>query len=322
MDAPTRLVSAADRRAILMVADGAGQRLGQLLHLLEILVGGPRRDHRPVGASPGSPPHAGTGDTRRGRTSVAPKQSRPGESSGRPGLQEEHTLPGRRRCRRQRGCRMIRRRPSPRDHDNLHRPPAVGRVRRTGSRACSAAGHANASTEDEAAARSSYRTPPLRDDHTARPDPLELDPEFHATIRRPIQPDQPPPPITLPLGDLPAQRLNRRLELSHPGARASPLLGQEVPHPARAPCKPHGEPGSATRGEREVAAASGPDLPSPDRNVTGPSVRGHDAARSAPADPVQERHRPPPLPRPGASGGRDGSSTGRRQTQAARRPRA
>ena len=80
--------------------------------------------------------------------------------------------------------------------------------------------------------------------------------------------------------------------------------------------------GSATRGEPEVAAASGPDLPSPDRNVTGSSVRGHDAARSAPADPVQERHRPPPLPRPGASGGRDGSSTGRRQTQAARRPRA
>ena len=36
------------------------------------------------------------------------------------------------------------------------------------------------------------------------------------------------------------------------------------PHPPEAARRPHGEPDSAGEGEREVAAASGPDLPSPD----------------------------------------------------------
>lgn len=115
MDSPACLVSTADRRAIPMVADDTGQRLGQLLRLLEILVEGPGRDRRPVGGSPGSTPHAAAGNTRGGRTRIA---ITPQGVFGRPGSPEEHTLSGsRRRCRRQRGYRMIRRR-APAVHRN------------------------------------------------------------------------------------------------------------------------------------------------------------------------------------------------------------
>ena len=148
---------------------------------------------------------------------------------------------------------------------------------------------------------------------------------------------QPPPgPSSIPAGPAPrpGQPLDFWSRRHRPGLRHPTALALSLAQPPQAtttkrrqirqkPCAGPTVSRAQPRSRRgRLQRPPGRIYLRPIRKLTGRRARGHDAARSASAARVQQRHRPPPLPRPGASGGGGGLSTGRRRTQAARRPRA
>ena len=190
----------------------------------------------------------------------------------------------------------------------------------------------------------------LLDDRVARTDLLELD--LGSTGRSADRSNainhlcqspwcldtlQPPPgPSSIPAGPAPrpGQPLDFWSRRHRPGLRHPTALALSLTQPPQAtttkrrqirqkPCAGPTASRAQPRSRRgRLQRPPGRIYLRPIRKLTGPRARGHDAARSASAARVQQRHHPPPLPRPGASGGGDGLSTGRRRTQAARRPRA